>query len=143
MRSAGGTASSAPPSAPFRSIGQRMQESNSTSTFYSNSSNRGSYGGGNLDTRGGNGYQSRDGGYGGGSSRGRSLRTETYPLKRNFTLERILFGAEDRQNSGINFDKYENIPVDCSGSNLPEPIQSVRHSLSFQLLITFSLTRTD
>lgn len=42
------------------------------------------------------------------------------PLPRNEALERELFGAD---NTGINFDKYEGIPVDATGNNVPEPIK--------------------
>ncbi|KAG8725956.1 DEAD-box ATP-dependent RNA helicase, partial [Ceratobasidium sp. 414] len=43
---------------------------------------------------------------------------------RNPTTERELYGdAEDslKQHTGINFDKYEDIPVDATGAGVPEP----------------------
>jgi len=39
------------------------------------------------------------------------------------TLDRELFGVSS---TGINFDKYEDIPVEVSGENCPGHIDSVR-----------------
>ncbi|KAL0592071.1 hypothetical protein ABG067_000724 [Albugo candida] len=41
-------------------------------------------------------------------------------IRRNERLEHELFG--DSITSGINFDKYDDIPVETSGENVPEPI---------------------
>ncbi|KAG8770919.1 DEAD-box ATP-dependent RNA helicase [Ceratobasidium sp. 428] len=44
---------------------------------------------------------------------------------RNPTMERELYGdAEDplKQHTGINFDKYEDIPVEATGAGVPEPV---------------------
>ncbi|XP_064614778.1 ATP-dependent RNA helicase DDX3X-like isoform X2 [Liolophura sinensis] len=41
------------------------------------------------------------------------------PLQRNERMEQDLFGGG---NTGINFDKYEDIPVEASGDNCPEHI---------------------
>ncbi|XP_059170511.1 ATP-dependent RNA helicase DDX3X-like isoform X2 [Physella acuta] len=43
------------------------------------------------------------------------------PLPRNERLEHELFGAG---NTGINFDKYEDIPVEASGDNCPKHIEN-------------------
>ncbi|BFZ06183.1 hypothetical protein BsWGS_09218 [Bradybaena similaris] len=43
------------------------------------------------------------------------------PLPKNERLELELFGAG---NSGINFDKYEDIPVEASGDNCPKNIEN-------------------
>ena len=43
--------------------------------------------------------------------------------QRDQRVEAQLFGA---QLSGINFDKYEDIPVEASGNDCPQPIESVR-----------------
>ena len=40
---------------------------------------------------------------------------------------RELFGGD---NTGINFDKYEDIPVEATGENPPPNIENVRISLS-------------
>ncbi|KAF9966302.1 DEAD-box ATP-dependent RNA helicase, partial [Mortierella alpina] len=46
------------------------------------------------------------------------------PAARNTRLERELYGTEDkeRQSTGINFEKYDDIPVEASGNNVPEPV---------------------
>jgi ATP-dependent RNA helicase DDX3X len=38
-------------------------------------------------------------------------------------LERQLFERDIQQTSGINFDNYDNIPVETSGTDVPEPIE--------------------
>jgi ATP-dependent RNA helicase DDX3X len=45
-------------------------------------------------------------------------------MKPDQRLERTLFGTEDRQTTGINFDNYDKIPVEVSGDNAPEPIDT-------------------
>ncbi|CAG8633298.1 13501_t:CDS:2, partial [Racocetra fulgida] len=43
--------------------------------------------------------------------------------QRNQRMERDLFGSPDdpdRQHTGINFEKYDDIPVEASGNNVPE-----------------------
>jgi ATP-dependent RNA helicase DDX3X len=37
-------------------------------------------------------------------------------------LERTLFGGDDKQTTGINFDNYDKIPVEVSGNDCPDPI---------------------
>ncbi|KAI9231744.1 MAG: ATP-dependent RNA helicase DED1 [Podila humilis] len=46
------------------------------------------------------------------------------PAARNPRLERELYGTEEkeRQSTGINFEKYDDIPVEASGNNVPEPV---------------------
>ncbi|KAF8982439.1 DEAD-box ATP-dependent RNA helicase [Entomortierella lignicola] len=48
------------------------------------------------------------------------------PAQRNPRLERELYGLEDkeRQSTGINFEKYDDIPVEASGKGVPEPVLS-------------------
>jgi ATP-dependent RNA helicase DDX3X len=36
--------------------------------------------------------------------------------------ERALFGGDDHQTTGINFDNYDKIPIEVSGENVPDPI---------------------
>ncbi|AMD19617.1 HCL534Cp [Eremothecium sinecaudum] len=66
------------------------------------------------------------GGDRGGTSRfGRWIDGKHLPAKRNESLEVQLFGtAEDPsfQSSGINFDNYDDIPVEASGQDVPQPI---------------------
>ncbi|KAF9113011.1 DEAD-box ATP-dependent RNA helicase [Mortierella sp. AM989] len=46
------------------------------------------------------------------------------PAQRNPRLERELFGSDEkeRQSTGINFEKYDDIPVEASGQGVPEPV---------------------
>ncbi|KAG0284365.1 DEAD-box ATP-dependent RNA helicase [Linnemannia gamsii] len=48
------------------------------------------------------------------------------PAARNPRLERELYGTEDkdRTSTGINFEKYDDIPVEASGTKVPEPVLS-------------------
>ncbi|KAK3841957.1 MAG: ATP-dependent RNA helicase ded1 [Linnemannia gamsii] len=48
------------------------------------------------------------------------------PAARNARLERELYGSEDKErtSTGINFEKYDDIPVEASGTNVPEPVLS-------------------
>ena len=50
------------------------------------------------------------------------------PFSSSSSVTRVLFDRElfSVTNTGINFDKYEDIPVETSGSNPPKPIESVR-----------------
>jgi len=47
------------------------------------------------------------------------------PLPKNDRMEQHLFGG-DHQTSGINFEKYDDIPVEISGKDVPKPITTVR-----------------
>lgn len=75
-------------------------------------------GGGDFWSRGG----ARDDGFRGTSDDFVPEKEEdwTKPLPRNERLEKDLFSA---QNTGINFDKYEDIPVEASGEECPKHIQ--------------------
>ena len=82
--------------------------------------------GGGYGRSGGGGYGG--GRYGGGGGYGRGPRVnelgfhgDTRPDPR---LERQLFDREDQQSTGINFDRYDNIPVETSGSDVPEPVET-------------------
>ncbi|KAI8377672.1 P-loop containing nucleoside triphosphate hydrolase protein [Radiomyces spectabilis] len=91
---------------------------------------RGSYGG----------YAKRGGGYA-GTTGGYSRREEgqgywkdgTHHIgPRNPRIERELFGSpEDKEvtHTGINFDKYENIPVEVSGHDVPEAMEKFTDTL--------------
>jgi len=73
---------------------------------------------------GGGGRDGRDR-RGGGYSRGgprvneRGFHGDMRPDPR---LERNLFNRDDQQTTGINFDNYDNIPVETSGDDIPDPI---------------------
>lgn len=59
-----------------------------------------------------------DRGHGG---RGQQPEDWTRPLARNQRLEAELFSGGS---SGINFGRYEDIPVEATGTHVPAPIQS-------------------
>eukprot|EP00466_Bigelowiella_natans_P002907 jgi/Bigna1/57373/fgenesh1_pm.11_\ len=82
------------------------------------------------------GYGDRDRGYGGGSrgygggnrfnrgGGGGSRRERGKPnMQRNEKLEKQLFG-DKKGGAGINFKKYENIPVNKTGNDIPKGIES-------------------
>lgn len=75
-------------------------------------------GGGDFWSRGG----ARDDGFRGTSDDFVPEKEEdwTKPLPRNERMEKDLFST---QNTGINFDKYEDIPVEASGEDCPKHIQ--------------------
>ena len=74
---------------------------------------------------------SGDGGYAGRRDSGyrrddarvneRGFHGDMKPDKR---LERQLFDRSDKQTTGINFDNYDQIPVETSGTDVPDPIES-------------------
>jgi ATP-dependent RNA helicase DDX3X len=51
----------------------------------------------------------------------RGFHGDMAPDKR---LESRLFDSEDKQTTGINFDNYDKIPIEVTGENLPQPIDS-------------------
>ncbi|CDF91268.1 ZYBA0S10-03488g1_1 [Zygosaccharomyces bailii CLIB 213] len=92
-------------------------------------SNKGSFfgRGGGRGRGGGGGFR---GGSGAGSGfrpagTGRWVNGKHVPAPRNEKLEVQLFGVAgdpNIQSSGINFDNYDDIPVEASGDNVPEPV---------------------
>ncbi|TVY21144.1 ATP-dependent RNA helicase ded1 [Lachnellula arida] len=78
--------------------------------------NRNAYG--NPSSGGGGGSAPRGGGD------GRWADGKHIPGPVNLRVERELFGIPDdpsKQQTGINFEKYDDIPVEASGQNVPEP----------------------
>lgn len=76
-----------------------------------------------------------------GSRGGRGEVDWTIPTSRDERLEVELFGTG---NTGINFSKYEDIPVEATGENIPPHITSVstdprRASRSVLAWIFFSI----
>ena len=63
-------------------------------------------------------------GYSGGNARWKEGADAdwTTPLPKDDRLELEMFGTG---NSGINFDKYEDIPVEATGNDVPTNIASV------------------
>ncbi len=81
------------------------------------------YGGGG----GGRGYGGGGGGYrGGGYGRGPRVNERGFhgDMRPDPRLERSLFDREDKQTTGINFDNYDDIPVETTGNDIPEPIDT-------------------
>ena len=76
---------------------------------------------------GGGGYGGSRGGYGGnygGRSQARvNERGFHGDMRLDPRVERQLFNREQEQTTGINFDRYDNIPVETSGGECPDPIE--------------------
>ena len=84
--------------------------------------------GGGGGGRGGGGYSGGRGGGGGGSyGRGGPRVNERGfhgDMRADPRLEKQLFDREDKQVTGINFDNYDDIPVETTGNDIPEPIDT-------------------
>ncbi|PHH51800.1 ATP-dependent RNA helicase DED1 [Ceratocystis fimbriata CBS 114723] len=79
----------------------------------------GGYGRGGSNEGGGNYNNSR------GSGDGEWRDGKHIPGPANPRVERELFGTADdpsKQHTGINFEKYDDIPVEASGRDVPEPV---------------------
>lgn len=123
------------------------------SGFRSGRGGRGMYGGGNgygngfYNNRGGRGgFRDRGGDFGGGRSRGggQFVNGKHIPGPRNENLERELFGENDGEpmSTGINFDNYDEIPVEATGNEVPEPVNTFEHPpLDSHLLTNISLAK--
>ncbi|XP_077088178.1 DEAD-box helicase 3 X-linked b isoform X2 [Siphateles boraxobius] len=111
LQSADGGGWNAPKDMAYNSFGGRSDRGKSSFFNDRGSSNRGRY------ERGGFG--------GGGNSRwGEDSREEedwSKPLPPNERQEHELFAAS---NTGINFEKYDDIPVEATGQNCPQHIES-------------------
>lgn len=85
----------------------------------------GGYGGRgyNRGRGGGGGYRSGGGNYG---SRGPRVNERGFhgDMRPDPRLERQLFQRDDVQTTGINFDNYDDIPVETTGNDIPEPIDT-------------------
>lgn len=96
--------------------------------YYSGSRSFNNGFGGYNNRRGGSrGGFNRSGGRGFRADQGRFVDGKHVPGERNANVEKELFGeANDPsfQSSGINFDNYDDIPVEASGDGVPEPIDS-------------------
>ncbi|KAH3663942.1 hypothetical protein WICMUC_005881 [Wickerhamomyces mucosus] len=83
----------------------------------SNGPRNGGYGNNNRGYNNRGGYQK--------TGLGRFVDGKHVPAQRNESLEKELFGEADDpkfQSSGINFDNYDEIPVEATGDGVPEPI---------------------
>lgn len=75
----------------------------------------------------GSGYGGRGGGPNRGAGAGQWINGKHVPGPSNPNLERELFGVPNdpsKQHTGINFEKYNDIPVEASGDNVPEAVTS-------------------
>lgn len=82
---------------------------------------------GNPGAGGGAGGGGGGGGYARGSGDGQWRDGKHIAGPPNPRMERELFGAPDdpsKQHTGINFEKYDDIPVEASGHDVPEPVLS-------------------
>ncbi|KAM7271512.1 hypothetical protein ACFE04_030726 [Oxalis oulophora] len=116
-------ASAAPPAA--------YSQANNVPPYYAAGQRSGGGGGGYGSAYGGGG--GGGGGYGGGRGGGRgwnnrtgrwdNVGTEVNPFQNdnNQEDEQVAF---DSENTGINFDAYEDIPVETSGNNVPPPVNT-------------------
>lgn len=102
----------------------------------------GGRGGGGRFDGGGGGYGRGGGAYLGGNGRGyggggrvnsQGFHGDLRPDKR---LEEQLFRRPHAQTTGINFDKYDDIPVETSGEGCPEPIASFTEDMVGPQLMT-------
>lgn len=80
---------------------------------------------------GGGSYGGGGGNYGGGQARGSGdgqwRDGQHIPGPANARVERELFGIPNdpnKQQTGINFSNYDDIPVEASGHNVPEPVNT-------------------
>ena len=75
---------------------------------------------------GAGGFSGRGGsGQGSGSGDGKWIDGKHVPGPTNARLERELFGVPNdpsKQHTGINFEKYDEIPVEASGQEVPDPV---------------------
>jgi ATP-dependent RNA helicase DDX3X len=88
--------------------------------------NAGAYGKpGSGGQRGGGGGFGGGSGGGGGSGDGKWVDGKHVAGPANSRVERELFGVlndPSKQQTGINFEKYDDIPVEASGQDVPEPV---------------------
>ena len=63
------------------------------------------------------------------------MLTKSFPFKK-------IPGAGGHEPSGINFDRYEDIPVEATGSDVPAPIEDVSLTLFLYHRSTFKKIRS-
>ncbi|KAI1813569.1 DEAD-domain-containing protein [Poronia punctata] len=117
--------------------------------FANQGPHRGGGGGGNWNNRNfdRNAYGSpaSGGGHARGSGDGQWRDGKHIAGPPNPRVERELFGTPDdpsKQHTGINFEKYDDIPVEASGQDVPEPVLAFSHPpLDEHLLRNIELAR--
>ncbi|CAH1986753.1 unnamed protein product [Acanthoscelides obtectus] len=132
--------------APPAARNDRWQESApaAPSSRDSGGNSRWSDGGSDRGANGGGRDAGRDGGGGNGRWNDGGRRSEndwTVPLPRDERVEQELFGTG---NTGINFSKYEDIPVEATGEKVPDHITSFEEVQLTELIrANISLARYD
>ena len=89
--------------------------------------NSNGYGAPGAGGYGGGGYGGRSGGQATGSGDGQWRDGQHVPGPQNLKVERELFGVPNdpsKTHTGINFANYDDIPVEASGHDVPEPVTS-------------------
>lgn len=113
--------------------GNRSYDNGFGGNSYNSGYSRGGRGGYSRGGRGGFYNNNRGGGYGGGRNyqdnkfSGKFVDGKHIPGPTNERAEIELFGAADDpkfQSTGINFDNYDEIPVEATGHDVPEPIDT-------------------
>lgn len=102
-------------------------------------------GGGGANANGGGGGGGGGGGHARGSGAGQWRDGKHIPGPANQREERELFGTADdpsKQHTGINFEKYDDIPVEASGRDVPEPVTTFSNPpLDSHLITNIELAR--
>ncbi|KAI9149276.1 ATP-dependent RNA helicase DED1 [Paramyrothecium foliicola] len=104
--------------------GGRQNWSNGDAPPYQNN-RRGGWSGGGRGGYSGGGGGGHEGASARGSGDGQWRDGKHIPGPANPRVERELFGTADdpsKQHTGINFEKYDDIPVEASGHDVPEPV---------------------
>ncbi|KXN87687.1 ATP-dependent RNA helicase ded-1 [Leucoagaricus sp. SymC.cos] len=114
------------PSNSYRSGNSAFDSRNNRNSFFNRDSNRTGGGGGGSGWSGSHPNPSRDSS---GPTFGYGVWKDDQHLigGRNMRMEKELFGdANDpsKQHTGINFEKYDDIPVEATGADVPEPVLS-------------------
>ena len=101
--------------------GGDMPPTNSRWSNVNMGSGGGGGGGRQSSYRGGVGYGGRRDSGMGAPTNERGFHGDMRPDKR---LEQRLFDRSDKQTTGINFDNYDKIPIEVSGEDIPDPLDS-------------------
>ncbi|KAI0675665.1 P-loop containing nucleoside triphosphate hydrolase protein [Trametes maxima] len=113
-------------SPPVAANGGNWDDSRSSTPSYGRGGYAGQRDGG--FNRSASGYGGRGGGGGGwaGDRQANGFQGGKHvPGGRNMRLEKELYGEENdpsKQHTGINFEKYDDIPVEATGAGVPEPV---------------------
>jgi ATP-dependent RNA helicase DDX3X len=104
---------------------QNWSNGDAAAAPFQNNNRRGGWSGGGRGGYSGGGGGGHDAGHARGSGDGQWRDGKHVPGPANPRVERELFGTADdpsKQHTGINFEKYDDIPVEASGQDVPEPV---------------------